>query len=417
MSVEEAVEQLDIGRIGDWKIVDDDPTDQLRWHCQTGEIVALPPTDEAEATVELLAPIAGEIERGTVWRRREEWLDALRYTVDWMRDHPYGTPVEDPDIRRDIGEWEFDSAVYIHVEDRETLQPWWRWRCPREDWSDIRAVVRPEDDGDEHEMRIIDDRENEAQVVFTGEPKAVAEKTVEWMEEYDEGVTLEHESIAFGSRDEANRWRDELPEYVRSGRRDRRYKTMDVYPEMIDEMVYSDMCSQAMDSRADSVVTFHQLPLTRGEEKRVRDMGDYEPGRDRLKARMVKGVAAEIGVRDWTARFEPNLTPEEHIGKFRNVAKGMSNETHFDEHGIVPRNARDGQSMRRSFAKKKCKQGVVEACEELVEYHDVDALKLVVWAEKNEELDEVIDEVLPPERVEELRDEAKEMLDSPEDIE
>ena len=392
MSVDEALDDLDLEQVGNWALGDDDPDEQMRWYCETGELLALPPTEDASATVELHAPVAGEIAREAVWRERGEWMDVLRQAVSWMREHPYGTPVGDPEIARDVGEWEFDAGVYTRHDDEEMLVPMWRWRKVREQRANVRAVVTRGEG--EYVLRIIDDEEREEQVVFADEDsEVVAEDAVDWLEEYDSGVTLGRKEVGFGARERANEWRDRLEDYVLTGAYDRRHKTVELYPDLVDDVTVSDMVAQAMDGRADSGVTYGQIPLSDHEVKRIRKKKDYTH-QDRFTARAVKAIAAKKGVNDWTVRFEPNLTADEHIGKFDDVVDDVSGEVHEDEHGEIARSAHDTEHRRQGHAKRACKNGRVEACEYLLERDEATEDELRRWADENDELAEVLPEVL-----------------------
>jgi len=395
MSVEEALDELDLEQVGNWKLGDGDPEEEMRWYCETGELLALPPEGDASATVELHAPVAGEITRAPVWRERGEWMDVLRRAVSWMRDHPYGTPVEDPGIARDVGEWEFDAGVYTRHDDEEMLEPMWRWRKVREQRGNVRAVVTRGEG--EYVLRIVDDEEYEEHDVMAGEDaESVAADAMNWLEEFDTGVRLHTDRVGFDEREMANNWRDKTPDYALTEEFDRRHKTVAVYPDLMDETLYNDMTNAAMRSRAESEVRYGQTPLNSHEVKRIREKKHYTPGKDRFKARSVKAVAAAKGVTDWTARFEPNLTVGEHIGKFESVTDGMSDEEHYDEHGEVARGSRSAVSehQRARHAKKACKDGRVEACEYLLERGEATEDDIREWAEGSEELADVLPEVL-----------------------
>jgi hypothetical protein len=134
----------------------------------------------------------------------------------------------------------------------------------------------------------------------------------------------------FGTRDDANAFREEYEEHL-CPHDDRRRKTVTLVSDAPDRVV-EQATVQAASSRDEQGSRGGQPPLDDHERDRI----DFE-STNVLHARSVNGIAREAGVDDWLAYYDPTLTVDEHREVMEEAArdetgKRMDAEDTAEEH-------------------------------------------------------------------------------------
>jgi hypothetical protein len=115
-------------------------------------------------------------------------------------------------------------------------------------------------------------------------------------------------TVEFGSKAAADQYRDDHEEYICPVDDDRRLKTV-AFVGDTPEWLLDQARLDAEEGRAERAASAGQATLTEAE----RDDIDFSKGRANVPhARAVKGIAADHGVDDWLAYYDPSLTVDEH---------------------------------------------------------------------------------------------------------
>ena len=112
--------------------------------------------------------------------------------------------------------------------------------------------------------------------------------------------------IEYGTKTAADRVRDEHAEYLCSDD-DRRLKTVAFSSDTPESVIESERRDAEM-GRGERSEGSGQVPLSGHERDRV----NFSEGRASVPhARSVKGIAADEGVEDWLAYYDPSLTADD----------------------------------------------------------------------------------------------------------
>jgi len=173
------------------------------------------------------------------------------------------------------------------------------------------------------------------------------------------------EAIEFGRKDIADTFREDYPDALCS-QDDRRLRTVRFSSDAPDE-VLQEARQAAAQSRGDRTTTKEQADLTRQEKKRLDFSKD---GSSVLKAQWVKGTLQANGIKGWEARYDPQLTVDEHAGRIKEWKRDQRRSERLDaeesEDEANARRARQAQRAQDSqcnHAREECKHGDPEACE------------------------------------------------------
>lgn len=176
------------------------------------------------------------------------------------------------------------------------------------------------------------------------------------------------ETIEFGSREDANQARDQLPgKAVVSERFDRRHKTVELDPESVSDRQLSRIRGIAADSRAAEADQHGQAQLTDAEKREI----DFSES-NVMRARSVKGIMRGEGVDDWLAYFDPTLTVDEHreiARKAKRDSQGKRMDATTTEAKQIDREARAARRVETEecdHAREGARRGHQEAVEVLV---------------------------------------------------
>lgn len=93
-----------------------------------------------------------------------------------------------------------------------------------------------------------------------------------------------------------------------------------------------------------------------------------------LKAQWVKGTLRANGIKDWQARYDPQLTVDEHVSMIVEWKRDQGGSERLDVKGSEDeanacraRQAQKAQDAQCNHAREECKHGDPEACEFLGE--------------------------------------------------
>ncbi|WP_436924969.1 hypothetical protein [Halosimplex amylolyticum] len=172
-------------------------------------------------------------------------------------------------------------------------------------------------------------------------------------------------TIEFGTKTAADAIRDEYADHLCSDD-DRRLKEV-VFASDTPDHVIDQAHQQALDSRSEREGGSGQVPLSDHERGEI----DFSEGRASVPhARSVKGIAADEGVSDWLAHYDPTLTVDEHrevmerAGREGGGRRREDSETATEKAG---RAARRSQDEGCDHARGHCENGDPEACEFLTD--------------------------------------------------
>ena len=181
------------------------------------------------------------------------------------------------------------------------------------------------------------------------------------------------ERIEFGHREDAKASRDKLDKDVLHERDDAREAAVVVDTDAVDDRELDELRGEAVDSLdSRNGEIGGQAELTETERRRIDFSKTTVP-----EARTAKASLIEYGIDDWTEFFDPTLTSSEMVSIARSTqSSGGRRIDHADTERAKRRRAaearrREMQSAER-HARCACRQGVDEACEELVERHGVE---------------------------------------------
>ena len=385
--------------IGVWDL-DADIVDELDIEWTYGDhTVTVSPAD-ASSPATARATYSKPHEAITVWETEGEWTAVLQETRDWLQQREHGPVVESEKYATDNGAWKHELGEYTPTD--EGYRPVIHW--VDDSGSETRAAVRPRDG--QYAFLLVDydivlhGESGQEVVITTGDIWGTLEHAVGWMNEHSEGVSLERKETEFSSREMANRWRDKLPPHAITHRDDRRKKTLEFYPQLVDDIQLNRLEMDAAEGMDQEPLT--RTSLTEHEVERVRNKAGYDVPQDRFKAMWVKSLAMQKGIRDWTAYFDPSLSVEEHRGtldtadtwgEVRTMAKGSSSV----KNDIIDENR----------LQENCFNGDLNACEILLEHTEIDEQELVSRAYDNDAVDS-LEGLFDEEKFEELREEVKE---------
>jgi hypothetical protein len=120
---------------------------------------------------------------------------------------------------------------------------------------------------------------------------------------------------------------------------------------------------EAMETRGEADQSTGQIPLSDHE----RDEIDFSKARASVPhARAVKAIAAEQGIDDWLAHYDPTLTVDEHRSTLEEIqaSGGRRMDAHEEREAQRHRDAaRTAQSEQCDHAEDHCRHGDPEACE------------------------------------------------------
>ncbi|MFU1780705.1 hypothetical protein ACM16X_04925 [Haloarcula japonica] len=168
-------------------------------------------------------------------------------------------------------------------------------------------------------------------------------------------------TIQFGSKAAADSARNEYSDHLCS-EDDRRLKRVKFASDTPDH-VLDQARLEAEDSREEDTSGPGQVPLTDAERGRI----DFSKGRANVPhARAVKGIAADEGVSDWTAYYDPTLTVDEHREVMERAAREGGGSRQDSRESTAERAARAAQKAKGGqcdHAREHCEHGDPDACE------------------------------------------------------
>jgi len=172
-------------------------------------------------------------------------------------------------------------------------------------------------------------------------------------------------TIEFGTKQAADSIRDEYDDHLCSDD-DRRLKEV-VFSSDTPDHVLDQARNHALDSLGEQEEGSGQAPLSEHERGEI----DFSKARASVPhARSVKGIAADEGVSDWLAHYDPTLTVDEHrevmerAGHEGGGRRREDTETATEKAG---RAARRTQDEGCDHARDHCENGDPEACEFLTD--------------------------------------------------
>jgi len=170
-------------------------------------------------------------------------------------------------------------------------------------------------------------------------------------------------TVEFGSKAAADQYRDDYEEYVCPIDDDRRLKTVAFVSDTPDWLL-DQARLDAEEGRAERAASAGQAELTDAERDRI----DFSKGRANVPhARAVKGIAADHGVDDWLAHYDPTLTVDEHREVMERAGREGGGRRLDANEGRQAARARDAaraqQSSECDHAADHCEHGDPEACE------------------------------------------------------
>ncbi|WP_276270917.1 hypothetical protein [Haloarcula litorea] len=384
--------------IGVWEL-DAELGDDLDMEWSYGDhTVTVSPADETSpATAQVI--YSKPAEDITVWETQGEWTAVLQETMEWLERRESGPAVESEEYATDIGAWEHDVGTYTRVDGGH--RPVLHW--VDDGGTETRAAIRPEDG--QYIFKLVDRDDvyagepNQGVVITSGEFWGTLEHAVGWMEDNEEGVDLKTRRVELGRRERANDWRDKIPNYALTSDDDRREKTIEFYPQLVDDVQVERM--EMIEAESDDYEPLMKTKLADHEVERIRNKAGYNAPQDRFKAMWVKSLAMRKGVRDWTGYFDPELTVDEHRQTLSTAGVWGDLETLGE--GTGPGH----DVVDESRVQEACFKGDINACEALLDHTDVTERELVSRAYDNDAVD-VLEDVIDDERLDELLDSVKE---------
>jgi len=179
------------------------------------------------------------------------------------------------------------------------------------------------------------------------------------------------ETVEFGSKAAADRFREEYEESVCPDDDDRRRKTVAFVSDAPDWLL--DRAEvEAASGRSERGGDGGQVELTDSEKKRV---GPFEGENNYRKAAAVKGIMLDAGVDDWTSYYDETLTVDEHRDLAERAAQDGGGGRRLDaEDSTDERLGRAEAAMGEEcdHARDHCQHGDPDACEFLTNACDYD---------------------------------------------
>jgi hypothetical protein len=214
-----------------------------------------------------------------------------------------------------------------------------------------------------------------------------------------EGTGTDTIEFELGSRDEANQFRDKLPDGSTTDKYDRRHKTVKVLEGALSESQLNDLTQAQAEAEAEEAEKFGQSDLTEHEKDQLLTRSDFSTGQW-FHARSAKAILQGKGVDDWLSFYDPELSTDEHR-ELAERAKQEEGGQRMDEEGRAGKEAQEiadalagSKSGQCENAEKWCIEGDEDACEFLQEECGLDELEIEQLQSGLEELDEDPAEVL-----------------------
>jgi hypothetical protein len=170
-------------------------------------------------------------------------------------------------------------------------------------------------------------------------------------------------NVEFGTKATADRYREQYEEYLCS-EDDARLKTV-TFNSDTPEWLLEQAELEALETRGEAEASTGQIALSDHERDRI----DFSKQRASVPhARAVKAIAAEQGIDDWLAHYDPTLTVEEHRPEMERArqsqAGGRRMDSEEERQAERQRDAsRAAQSNQCDHARGHCQNGDPEACE------------------------------------------------------
>lgn len=194
------------------------------------------------------------------------------------------------------------------------------------------------------------------------------------------------ESIEFGSKSAADTFRDQYTEHLCTDD-DKRTKTVTFTSDAPDHVV-EQAERAALDAAAERENTAGQIPLS---DRELDEIDFSRSNANVLHAQAVKGIAADAGVDDWLAHYDPTLTVDEHRDIMEQAAREDKGQRMDSEDSAV---VKAGQASRRAQAEEcnhaedHCRHGDADACEFLTDVcgFEDDEIDQIMQADDREDL-------------------------------
>ncbi|GGL57853.1 hypothetical protein GCM10009039_15040 [Halocalculus aciditolerans] len=165
-----------------------------------------------------------------------------------------------------------------------------------------------------------------------------------------------------GSKDAADRLRDEHSDWLCPIDDDRRTKTVAFVSDVPDD-VLDDAVGHAAEERSERSEGGGQVPLSDSEKQRV---GPFTGSNNVMKARAAKGVFLDAGVDDWTSWYDPELSVDEHREVAERAARedgGRRLDAGDDVDDQLARAQKAADAGECDHARDHCEHGDPDACE------------------------------------------------------
>ncbi len=187
------------------------------------------------------------------------------------------------------------------------------------------------------------------------------------------------ETVEFGSKAAADRFRDDYEEYVCPVDDDRRLKTVALVSDA-PEHVLDRAHVEAASGRSERASGAGQVELTDAEKDRL---GPFSGNNSYRKAAAVKGIMRAEGVDDWTSYYDETLSVDEHRDLAERAAQSGGGGRRLDaEDSTDDRLGRAEAAMSEEcdHARDHCQHGDPDACEFLSEacgYDDEEVARIL----------------------------------------
>jgi hypothetical protein len=173
------------------------------------------------------------------------------------------------------------------------------------------------------------------------------------------------QTIAFGSKQAADAFREDHDEWLCPVDDDKRKKTVAVVSDAPDHIVERAELAAAS-GRSERSGDGGQIPLTDSERDRI----EFSEGRASVPhARSVKGLARSEGVDDWLAYYDAQLTVDEHREVMERAAQEGGGRRLDEDRSADDRlgDAEAAMGGQCDHARGHCEHGDPDACEFLIE--------------------------------------------------